>query len=236
MKFLQIKNQTEEKAEIYIHGDIVDDSWNWGWEDDPSVYPLNIKEMLNGCKGKAVDIHINSGGGHVFAGMAISNMIAQHDGHTTAIIDGLAGSIAGVIAMGCDEIYMPSNAYLMIHKPSCGCYGDSEDMLKAAEMLDTLQEGIVNSYLKHTKDGVTKEIINEKVNAETWFTGESAQDIFHIKVTDQIESVACTGDFFRRLKNKPKMLAENRSKSDKQEEEARKEQQNKEIDIALAIY
>ncbi|WP_462274433.1 Clp protease ClpP, partial [Filifactor alocis] len=118
MNFLNIKNQTEDKADIYIYGDIVDDSWNWGWEDDPSVYPKNIRELLKECEGKSIDVHINSGGGHVFAGMAISNMIAHHDGKTTAIIDGLAGSIASVIAMGCDEIQMPCNAYLMIHKPS----------------------------------------------------------------------------------------------------------------------
>lgn len=235
MKFLKIRNQNEEKAEIYIHGDIVDDSWNWGWEDDPSVYPLNIKEMLKECRGKAIDIHINSGGGHVFAGMAISNMIAQHSGHTTAIIDGFAGSIASVIAMGCDEIQMPSNAYLMIHKPSCGCYGDSDDMLKAAEMLDTLQDGIVNSYLKHTRDGITKEILNEKINEETWFTGETASELFDITLTGQLESVACMGDFFEKLKNKPKLFVENQSKKDKQEEKEKIERLNKEIDIALAL-
>lgn len=76
MKFLTVKNSAE-KAELLIYGDIVDDSWNWGWEDDPNVYPKDIKNMLNGFDGKDVDVHINSGGGHVFAGMAISNMLFQ---------------------------------------------------------------------------------------------------------------------------------------------------------------
>ena len=43
LKFLQIKNQQSEKAEIYITGDIVDDSWNYGWDSDPNVYPMNIR-------------------------------------------------------------------------------------------------------------------------------------------------------------------------------------------------
>ena len=229
MNFLNIKNQTEDKAEIYIYGDIVDDSWNWGWEDDPSVYPKNIRELLKECEGKSIDVHINSGGGHVFAGMAISNMIAHHDGKTTAIIDGLAGSIASVIAMGCDEIQMPSNAYLMIHKPSCMCFGDSDDMKKASEMLEVLQEGIVTTYLKHAKEGITKEQISEKINEETWFTGETAQELFEITAIDSLEYVACEGEFVERLNNKPKAFNKQNSKKKDMEK------WNKEIDLALSL-
>lgn len=231
MKFFEIKNQSDQSAEIYIFGDIVDDSWNWGWEDDPNIYPKNIQKMLADLKGKNLTIHINSGGGHVFAGTAIANMIKNHDGTTTAIVDGLAGSIASVIAFACDKIQIPENAYLMIHKPSCSVWGDSDTLLKAAEMLEVLQEGIINSYMKHTQEGVTKDQIKDLVNQETWFTGEQAKEYFNIETTDQMELVACSGEFFDRLK-RPKDI---KNSTDRQTEQNLQSQKIKEIEIEMAM-
>lgn len=214
MKFLTIKNKLPEKAEIYINGDIVDDSWNFGWEDDPSIYPLNIKNMLDDVKGKDIDIHINSGGGHVFAGIAISNMIKNHNGHTKAIIDGLAGSIASVIAFGCDEIQMPNNAFLMMHKPFSLCMGNSDDMLKMAETLDNLQEGILNTYLNHAKENISKEEINELINKETWLNGKEASNYFNITTKEELKVASCVSDMFKNFKNIPKNFETKNSKYD----------------------
>ena len=69
--FLDIRNQTETSADIYIYGAIRDDSWNWGWEDDPDVYPLEIKKQLDSVKGKNLTVYVNSDGGHVFAGLLL---------------------------------------------------------------------------------------------------------------------------------------------------------------------
>lgn len=231
MKFFEVKNQSDQSADIYIFGDIVDDSWNWGWEDDPNIYPKNIQKMLSEVKGKNLTIHINSGGGHVFAGTAIANMIKNHDGTTTAVVEGLAGSIASVIAFACNKVQIPENAYLMIHKPSCSVWGDSETLLKAAEMLEVLQDGIVNSYLKHTKTGISKEQIAELVNQETWFTGEQAQEYFDIETTDQMELVACSGEFFERLK-RPQEI---KNSADGQPAQDNQSQKIKEIEIAMAL-
>ena len=225
MEFLKIKNQTSHKAELYIYGDIVNDSWNYGWDDDPNVYPMDIQKMLDEVKGKELDIYINSGGGHMFAGVAISNMLSRHDGKTRAIVDGLAASAASIIAFGCSEVVVPSNGYLMIHKPMNACIGNSDDMLKMADTLERLQDGIVNTYMKLAKEGVTREDITALVNAETWLNGEAAAEIFNVTVTEELGAVAVVGDLAEKL------LLRNPRLDIKKEDPKKK----KEVEIALML-
>ncbi len=225
MEFLKIKNQTSHKAELYIYGDIVNDSWNYGWDDDPNVYPMDIQKMLDEVKGKELDIYINSGGGHMFAGVAISNMLSRHDGKTRAIVDGLAASAASIIAFGCSEVVVPSNGYLMIHKPMNACIGNSDDMLKMADTLERLQDGIVNTYMKLAKEGVTREDITALVNAETWLNGEAAAEIFNVTVTEELGVVAVVGDLAEKL------LLRNPRLDIKKEDPKKK----KEVEIALML-
>lgn len=99
---LEIKNETKDNAELYFYGDIVS-SCLGAW-DDTDQYPESIKKFLDNVKGKDLDIYINSGGGSVFAGMAIYNMLKRHKGFKTVYIDGLAASIASVIALAGDKV------------------------------------------------------------------------------------------------------------------------------------
>ncbi len=229
MKFMQIRNSAD-KSEIFIYGDIVDDSWNYGWEDDPSVYPKDIKSMLDGFNGQDIDVHINSGGGHVFAGMAICNMLKRYSGKTTAYVDGVAASAASIIAFGCDEIVIPSNAFLMIHRPASIAYGTAEDMLRCAEMLEAIQKGIVNTYKAKAVKDVTEEQINDMINAETWLTGAEATAYFNVQVADDVQALNCTGKMLEHWRNKPAAF---NTKNNPDENKIKNMQQ--EIEIALAI-
>ena len=78
---LQVKNSTNTSADLYFYGDIVSD-WYGAWTDEDQ-YPEQVKNFLNDAKGKELNIYINSGGGSVFAGLAIYNMLKRHDGHKT---------------------------------------------------------------------------------------------------------------------------------------------------------
>jgi ATP-dependent protease ClpP protease subunit len=64
-----------------------------------------------------INLHIHSPGGDVFDGIAIYNLLNKHPAKVTVHIDGLAASMASVIAMAGDRIVMPENALMMIHKP-----------------------------------------------------------------------------------------------------------------------
>jgi len=189
---MEIKNQTEQKAELYFYGDIVSSSWKWEEED---TCPEDVKKFLDSVKeAKELDIFINSGGGSVFAGMTIYNMLKRNPANKTVYIDGLAGSIASVIALSGDRVIIPKNAYFMIHKPTTGVYGNSNDFLKTASVLETIEQGILQVYKDHLKEGAEIETIKQLMEEETWFTGEQASEYFNIEVGEELQAVACVSD------------------------------------------
>lgn len=189
---IKVKNNADT-AELYIYGDIIDDDdSNWIYEDENGyVWPANIKAQLDKIDDdQPLTIYINSNGGSVAAGVAISNMIARHKGPTTAVVDGWACSIATQIFFSADKRQIPANAYIMIHKPSCDVLGDANDFKKAIEMLDTLQAGLESTYLKAAKDGVTADQIHDLVEQSTWLTGSETAELFDVSVTAAITAAA----------------------------------------------
>lgn len=198
---LKVKNSAD-KAELYIYGDIIDDVDTESLEG--FEWPSDIKKQLDECKGKPLTIYINSDGGSVPAGVAIANMIARHDAPTLAVVDGWCCSIATQIFFSADKRQMPSNAYLMIHKPSCIVYGTSDDMLKAAESLEVIQSGLEETYKKCALPETTAEEIHTMVNSETWLTGAQAAEKFDIEITEPLKAVAKFGTVKNKMRNIPK--------------------------------
>ncbi|WP_432291570.1 head maturation protease, ClpP-related [Clostridium baratii] len=212
---IEIKNQTEEKAELYFYGDIVSDSWSSWWTDEDKC-PQDVSDFLRELdNSKDLDIFINSGGGSVFAGIAIYSMLKRHNGKKTVHVDGLAASIASVIALAGDEVIIPKYATFMIHNPLCFLFDayNANDLRKISDSLDNCKESILNIYLENVKEGVTKEELSNLMDQEKWFTGEGAAEYFNIKVEDDFEAVACASGFFDKYKNTPKNLFKNDSKA-----------------------
>ena len=193
---LKIENKAESNAaEIYINGEIIDnknaaivqmfdDGKNYAW-------PADLKKQLDGLKGKDLTVYINSPGGNVFAGVAMASFLKRHDGKTTAVVDGWCCSIATEIFFACQTRKIPANAYLMIHKPSAAVQGTSDDMLKAADMLDIIQKGIESVYQAAAREGITAQDITDMVNAGTWLTGDEAANYFNVEVMKPLDVVAC---------------------------------------------
>ena len=123
-------------------------------------------------------------------------------------VDGLAGSIASVIAFsGSQPPQIPSNAFLMIHNPWALVEGNAADLRKMADDLDVITDGIVNVYMEHVKEGVTEDQIRELMNAETWMTGTEAADYFDIETSESVaEIAAAAGEYVARSRNMPKNL------------------------------
>ena len=213
---IEIKNQTEEKAELYFYGDIVSDSWSSWWADEDKC-PQDVSDFLKELENSQnVDIYINSGGGSVFGGIAIYSMLKRHKGKKTVHVDGLAASIASVIALAGDEVIIPKYANFMIHNPLCMLWNsyNAIDLRKIASTLDSCKESILNIYMENVKEGVTKEELSTLMDEEKWFTGESAAELFNIKVEDEFELVACSSEFLDKYKNTPKNLFKENKKSD----------------------
>jgi ATP-dependent Clp protease protease subunit len=167
-KFWKLKNSVEGSGtEIYIEGAISSEEW-WGDEATPS----QLREELKAITSKNITVIINSGGGDVWAGLAMYNALNELDAEVTVRVDGLAASIASVIAMAGDKIIMSPGSMMMIHKASAWAGGDSEDLAKVIEMLETVEESIVPIYAD--RSGLSREEVQELMNAETWMSAEEA--------------------------------------------------------------
>lgn len=238
-EWLEVKNNGNI-TEIYINGDITSDTENYGIFEaiglnDPNIYPKNIIEALKDAGD--VHVHINSYGGDVFSGVAIANALKNHKGRTIAYIDGLAASAASIIAFGCDEIIIPSNAYLMVHRVSCGMFGNADDFLKQIEVLEKIEEGIINSYTEKALEGVTREQIKDFVMTETWFTGEDTAKYFNVTVDKSAKylNYVDTKQKFNKIPNEILNNIREIEKLKEQKEIERIENLKKEIEIELMI-
>lgn len=226
---LKIKNSTSTSADLYFYGDIVS-SW-WGAWDDTDQYPESVKNFLDEAKGKDLNIYINSGGGSVFAGLAIYNMLKRHEGYKTVYVDGLAGSIASVIALSGDKVVIPATATLMIHKPWTWVMGNSNDFRKLANDLDAIEECILSVYEDNLKDGVSMDIIREMVNEETWLDGNQASQYFNIEVGENRDFLNCTSELFNSYRNVPEKFKENSKSNAENKLEMEKEKLMLEIEL-----
>lgn len=190
-------------AELFFYGDIVSDSW-YAWTEEDQ-YPKNVQDLLKEIGDCNIDIHINSGGGDVFAGFAICNMLRGCLGHKRVYIDGLAASIASVIAMAGDEIIIPENAFMMIHKAWTCAMGNADELRKLADTMDKIDSGIVATYMAHAKKGVTAQRLTDLMEEETWLTAKEAAELFE-NVTMQTALPAVAGiksEFFDRYAKMP---------------------------------
>lgn len=208
---IEIRNETEEAADLYFFGDINSESlgeWQKYYPDDKA--PKDVQEFLDQIgNAEKINVHINSGGGSVFGGIAIYNILKRHKAEITVYVEGIAASIASVIAMAGDKIIIPANAQMMIHKPSSAVWGNADDMRKQAEILDGCQKVILNTYMQHTKDGVTEEQLNRLIDAETWKNGEEWQEFFDIEVSERSDAAACASEYFDEYNHLPERLRGN---------------------------
>jgi ATP-dependent Clp protease protease subunit len=166
MKWYQINNKAD-KAEVWIYEEIGEDFWTGG-----GVTAKNFQKELSAITAKQIDLHINSPGGAVFDGVTIYNLLRQHPANITTYIDGIAASIASVIALAGDKVIMAENALYMMHNPSGLVMGNSEDMRKMAEVLDKIRGTMTGVY--SGKTGKPDDEINAMLDAETWMTADEA--------------------------------------------------------------
>lgn len=207
---IEIKNQTETTADLCFFGDINSESlgeWQKYYPEDKA--PQDVQDFLSQLEGVSkINVHINSGGGSVFGGIAIYNILTRYDAEIIVYVEGLAASIASVIAMAGDKIIIPANAQMMIHKPSTVAWGNADEMRKQADILDGCQKVILNTYMSHAKEGVTQDDINALIDAETWKNGEDWQEYFDIEVSEKSLVAACKSDYYDKYNNIPDKLKE----------------------------
>jgi Protease subunit of ATP-dependent Clp proteases len=127
---------------------------------------------LKGVTAKNLRVRVNSPGGSVFEGIAIANALRSHPANVTVQVDGIAASIASVIAMAGDRVEMAPNTMMMIHDASGLCMGNASDMEEMAELLDLISDNIADAYA--ARAGGTRDEWRDRMRAETWFLPDDA--------------------------------------------------------------
>ena len=169
---IKAQAQSDQPTEVFIYDEI------GGWGVTAAQFVRDMKALGD----RPLNIRINSPGGSVFDGLAIYHYLSARP-NVTVTVDGIAASIASIIAMAGTKRVMPESAYLMIHNPWTGAIGEAKDLREQADLLDKLGETLAGIYVKVTKKG--KETIRAMMDAETWIDGATAlSDGFVTDLTD----------------------------------------------------
>lgn len=211
-KYLTIKQQAgNNEADLFIDGEIVSDEW---YESDTSAagFRDSLKQLGDV---DTINLHINSPGGSVFEGIAIYNMLKNNPAQINVYVDALAASIASVIAMSGDNIFMPSNSMLMIHNPWTMAMGNANDLRKQADDLDRIGELSVTTYLDKSGGNLDADTLHQLMDDETWLTAQEAVDYgLATEVINANHMAACADPgFLKQFRNVPTQLAQRLAQS-----------------------
>lgn len=204
-KFWKIKSSASgNEGDVYLYGDIV--SYKWYEEDNTAK---SFKEDLDALgEVDVINLYINSPGGSVFQGQAIVSILKRVKSTIKVYIDGVAASIASVIAMAGHTIYMPGNTMMMIHNPWTYTYGNANDLRKQAEDLDKIRESMISMYLDKAGDKLDREVLIDLLDKETWLTAQECYDYGLCDVVEGEKEIAASVnmDMLSRYKNTPEKL------------------------------
>jgi len=134
------------EAELLIYGPIGDYYWGEG------ITAAGVVEQLAMTNATSINVRINSDGGVVTDGLAIYNALKQHPATITITIDGVAASIASLIAMAGSKRRMHANTMMMIHGPQGGGWGFAGDLRDRADAIDVYGRSMLESYSARAKN------------------------------------------------------------------------------------
>ncbi len=182
---------------MYVYGDIVTDShWFWGSEDDVVTREF-IKDLNNHPNATRINVYINSGGGEVFAAVAIAQQLKKHKAEVHTYVEGIAASAATLIALAGDVRHMTISGLYMIHLPSMSVQGNRISLDKGKEVLEKVEDIIRLTY--KDKTNLSEEELTAMLEHETWLTADQAYKYGFI--TDIEEDGDAIDNLIKEVKN-----------------------------------
>lgn len=199
---LRINNKTATKAELILYAGIGHDYWG----DGSMISSKQVSDELNKLEPTVNElvIRINSGGGDVFEGITIYNRLKQLKMKKTVHIDGLAASIASIIALAGDEIIIGEGALYMVHLPWTFAMGNRMDLDNTVNRLMYVEEQMLGIYSK--KSGLGRVEMKALLEAETWMDADEAikKGFVHSKVDESVPIAASVIENSPWIVRKPK--------------------------------
>ena len=143
------------------------------YEDIESGSAGKFVADLNKTAGDDVTLHVSSYGGDVFSGMVMMNALRSHPGQVTAVVEGVAASIASVIvAGGADRVVMRPGARMMIHNALTVVVGNADELSSTSDRLRDMSSELAKVYAERAGTDVAE--WQAAMDAETWFTADEA--------------------------------------------------------------
>jgi ATP-dependent Clp protease, protease subunit len=156
--------------------------YDW-WTDGGMTAKRFDTELRNLGSPARLTVRINSPGGDVWDGLSIFNMLSQFQAATTVVIEGLAASIASVIAMAGDRVQASEMSQMMIHDAWTIVAGNEQDLREMADVLAKIDQQIADTYAK--RSGRPAEEFRQLQNKDTYLTAEEA---FGLGLVDEVIS------------------------------------------------
>lgn len=183
-KWWKIQNLAQGRAEVWIYDIIGQDYWG------EAISAKDLCQQLAKLDVSQIDVRINSPGGSIPDGIAIYNALKRHPASVDTYNDSEASSIASVIMLAGERRVMSKYATFMVHDPWGVAVGSSEEMRKAADVLDTCKEIIVSAYVDHSN--LTADEVAVAMSVETWYTAEEALAAgFITEIGEEMKLAAC---------------------------------------------
>lgn len=182
----RINASKADEAELLIYNEI-----GRGFFGDGVAAEDLVKELA-AIRAKVINVRINSNGGSVFEGLAIYNALIRHPARVVTHVDGIAASIASVLALAGAEVRIAKNAFMMIHNPHGMAMGNAADMRKMAETLETVGGSLLGIYRGRT--GKSEAEVQAWMDAETWFNATDAKEAGFVDVVTKDQAVAASFD------------------------------------------
>ena len=156
-----------------MNGAIVsnDDAWIYDWFEMDYISPAKVKSFLTEAAGDDVVLNINSGGGDLYSGVNIHDMIQAYSGDVEIHVSGIAASAASIIAMAGRCLMTPASV-MMIHNTACQDHGNKRDKINTAGVLGIHDKAIAQLYAQKTGKDMSE--IARMMDKETFLDAKTA--------------------------------------------------------------
>lgn len=176
----------DEERTISVYDVIGQDYWS-----GEGVTAKRVAAALRSMGKGPVTVNVNSPGGDMFEGLAIYNLLREHDGEVTVKVLGLAASAASVIAMAGDTVQIARAGFLMIHNAWVMVVGNRNDLIEVADTLKPFDTAMASIYAARTGQDI--KAMGKLMDNESWIGGEAAvEDGFadELLPSDQVQKGA----------------------------------------------
>lgn len=169
----KIKNEANGVCEIFLYSFVEN-----GWTAQRLLSQIQATPNIT-----SIVFRINSEGGDVFEGLSIYNYIKSLNVPVDVYIDGVAASVASVIAC-CGTVHMPQNAMMMLHNPWGGVQGESDELRTIADVLDKIRDSTAEIYA--AKCGRSVDEMKDLMAKETWLSASEAKELGLCDVVQEV--------------------------------------------------